>query len=431
VRTAVRWRIVALLVAASFVAYLLRTNMSVAGERMMRDLGLGKVQLGLVLAAFAWGYALFQFPGGVYGERLGGRRALTAMAVAWGGLTLLVGLLPAAAPSGVLLGTLMALRFLMGAAQAPLYPVTGGGVVYHWFPVAGWALPNALTNVGLTFGAAAAGPLIAWLVATTGWRQSFVLTSPLALLIAGVWWWYARDRPQEHPSVRAAELELIEAGKPAGLQPVDGGWRRALKDRNLLLIAASYFCSNYVFYFFFNWLYIYLVEVRGFTALEGGWYSAVPWVAGAAGAAAGGFISDSMARRLGLRLGYRLPCIAGLLGAAALLMAAGGAASPYVAVLLLSLCLACQQLTEGPFWAAAVAVSGRHASTGCGIMNTGGNVVGGVGALLVPLTAERLGWMPALATAAVCAVVGAALWIWIRADQRLDREAPAGAGGVV
>src|SRR3954452_10309019 len=90
----VRWHIVALLFVVSFVAYVLRTNMSVAGERMMADLGLTKVQLGWVLAAFAWGYAMFQIPGGIFGDRLGGRRALTLIVVAWGGLNLLVGLLP-------------------------------------------------------------------------------------------------------------------------------------------------------------------------------------------------------------------------------------------------------------------------------------------------------------------------------------------------
>ncbi len=419
--THVRWRIVALLVAASFVAYLLRTNMSVAGERMMADLGLTKVQLGLVLAAFAWGYALFQFPGGVYGERLGGRRALTAMAVAWGVLNLVVGVLPPAAPGVVLLGLLMALRFLMGAAQAPLYPVTGGGVVYHWFPFAGWALPNALTNVGLTFGAAAAGPLIAWLAHRFGWRQSFVLTAPLAFVIAGVWWWYVRDRPAQHSAVSPAELKLIDAGRPSDAgRSEPGAWRRALRNRNLQLIAASYFCSNYVFYFFFNWLYIYLVDVRGFAVLEGGWLSAVPWIVGAAGALVGGLLSDVLSRRYGLRPGYRIPCAGGLALTAILLFAGAGAADPYVALLFLALCLACQQLTEGPFWAAAIAVSGRHASTGCGIMNTGGNIVGGVGALLVPITAERLGWIPALGTASAFAIVGAALWFLIRADEPLD-----------
>jgi len=418
----VRWRIVALLVIASFVAYLLRTNMSVAGERVMSDLGLSGVQLGLVLAAFAWGYALFQFPGGVWGERLGARRALTWMAVAWGVLNLLVGVVPDDLAPTAVLAALVVLRFLMGAAQAALFPVTGGDVVYHWFPYASWALPNALMNVGLTFGAAAAGPLIAWLSGAAGWRESFLLTSPLAVLIGVAWWWYARDRPADHPAVSPAELRLIDADRPPGGSQVErGAWRLVLRDRNILLIAAAYFCSNYVFYFFFNWLYIYLVDVRRFTVLQGGWLSAVPWIVGAGGAAAGGFLSDHLARRHGLRLGYRIPGVLGLSGAAILLLAAAGAGNPYVAVVLLALCLAFQQLTEGPFWAATVAVSGKHASTGCGILNTGGNIVGGVGALLVPLTAERLGWIPALATASAFAVVGAALWLLIRPDEQLER----------
>ena len=54
-RSSTRWVVLALLFAASFVAYVLRTNMSIAGERMMTDLGLTQVQLGMVLAAFAWG----------------------------------------------------------------------------------------------------------------------------------------------------------------------------------------------------------------------------------------------------------------------------------------------------------------------------------------------------------------------------------------
>src|SRR4030095_4380028 len=126
--------------------------MSVAGEALMPDLGLSKLQLGMVLAAFAWGYAIFQFPGGVFGEliaarralrvvQFGGRRCLAMMVVAWGLLNALVGLLPGPsvlAPS-VLLALLVVLRFLMGAAQAPLYPVTGGGTICYWFPVSGWA----------------------------------------------------------------------------------------------------------------------------------------------------------------------------------------------------------------------------------------------------------------------------------------------------
>ena len=70
------WTILVLLFLASFVAYVLRTNMSVAGEALEADLGLSQVQLGMVLAAFAWGYGIFQFPGGIFGQAQGARRAL-------------------------------------------------------------------------------------------------------------------------------------------------------------------------------------------------------------------------------------------------------------------------------------------------------------------------------------------------------------------
>ena len=43
-----------------------------------------------------------------------------------------------------------------------------------------------------------------------------------------------------------------------------------LLQRDVLLLAASYFCMNYVFYMFAQWLFIYLVEARGFSLLESG-----------------------------------------------------------------------------------------------------------------------------------------------------------------
>src|SRR5689334_23375413 len=90
-RSGVRWIILALLFLASFIAYLLRTNMSIAGESISADLGLSRFQLGMVLAAFAWGYAIFQFPGGVFGDRIGGRKALAWMAIGWTLVNVLVG----------------------------------------------------------------------------------------------------------------------------------------------------------------------------------------------------------------------------------------------------------------------------------------------------------------------------------------------------
>ena len=420
-RTGVRWRILALIFAASFVAYLLRTNMSVAGERMMTDLGLTRIQLGAVLAAFAWGYAAGQFPAGVWGGRVGARRALAFAALGWGVLNLLVGLVPgrgSVSAAGIVV-LLIALRGLMGLAQAPLYPVTGGAMTCDWFPVAGWALPNSLGNAGLTLGAAATGPLIAWLMTSFGWRQSFVLTAPLALLLAAAWWQYTRDTPAQHRGVGAEELGLIERDRPPSFRepPARGVVRRILRDPQILLLTASYFCSNYVFYFFFNWLFIYLIENRGFQALEGGYYAAIPWIAGAVGAVLGGAACDRLSRTLGKRRSHRLVAIAGLLAAGALLIGAGFAGSPAAAVVCLSLCLAFQQMTDAVYWSAGIALSGRHAAAATGVMNTGGNAVGGFVALLVPLTVRAAGWPAALATGAAFAALGAALWIGIRPDR--------------
>jgi len=419
-----RWRILALLTLASFIAYVLRTNMSIAGERMMGELGLSQVQLGWVLAAFAWGYAIFQFPGGLLGEWLGGRKALTVIAVLWGILNLLVALVPGSALAGplVIIVALAGLRFLMGAAQAPVYPVMSGHTIARWFPATGWALPNGLTNTGLSLGAAATGPLIVLLIRSFGWRGSFVLTAPLAFVFAGAWWWYGRDEPSQHRGVRPAELELINAGRlEAGpASEVRGAWKLVLRNRDVLLITVSYFLSNYVFYFFFNWLYIYLVDVRKFAELKGGVLAAAPWVTAAVVATIGGWACDRISRQHGIRFGCRVVVMVGLTLSGGFIIAAAAAGSPYVAVVYLSLCLATQQFTDAAYWAAATSVGGRHSSAACGVMNTGGNAVGGVGALLVPLTARTLGWPAALATASLFAFVGAALWLWIRADRPIE-----------
>jgi ACS family glucarate transporter-like MFS transporter len=420
--TSVRWRILALLVSSGFVAYLLRGNMSVAGKGLMADVGLSQIQFGMILAAFAWGYAIFQFPGGLFGDRIGARRALTLMLLAWGVLSLLAGSVPSSSyvSARVALAGMIGLRFLMGVAQAPFYPVTGGGTTCNWFPVAGWALPSGLQNAGLTLGQAATGPIAAWLTVTLGWRASFLLTAPAAFVVAAAWWWYARDTPAEHRGVNAQELALIDDGRPPATRAVEKGiWKVLLRDRNIRILAVSYFCQNYIFYFFFNWLFFYLVDNRGFKVLEGGVYSAAPWLTGTVTAVLGGLVCDRLSRRIGIRRGSRWTAVTGLVVAAALIGAAGFVQSAALAVLLLSLCLGGQQFTDAAYWAATISVSGRHASAACGVLNTGGNVVGGVVALVVPLTVKAFGWGAALATASLVALAGALLWVWIRSDEPL------------
>ena len=100
--TRVRWLVLALICLMSFVCYVLKSTMSVAGVSMIRDLGLSELQLGAVLSAYAWGYGIFQMPGGVFGEAMGARRSMAWLTLAWGILTLATGLVPIIEPESAL-----------------------------------------------------------------------------------------------------------------------------------------------------------------------------------------------------------------------------------------------------------------------------------------------------------------------------------------
>jgi nitrate/nitrite transporter NarK len=91
--------------------------------------------------------------------------------------------------------------------------------------------------------------------------------------------------------------------------------------------------------------------------------------------------------------------------------------NPYLSVAFFCLSFGCQQLTEGSFWAATASIAGRHTSAASGLLNTGGNAVGGVGALLVPVLANQFGWVVAISSGCVFALIAALLWFVIKADE--------------
>jgi len=413
----VRWRVLAVLIVVSFVNYLLRNVLSVALPSIRAEFGFTTAELGWILGSFGLSYTLLQIPGGMFGQRYGARRALGLLTVAWGLLTWLTGFAPglmAASAAGAMVA-MVSVRLLLGATQAPIFPVTAG-TIEAWFPPGHWALPNALSSSGLSLGQAALGPIVTALIVAYGWREAFYILAPFGIAV-GIWWyWYARDLPVQHPAITPEEIAFIERGRAhQAATTAPGSWRRVLLERDVLIMAASYFCMNYVFFMFAQWLFTYLVESRGFSMLESGFLYALPFVTGAVLAVVGGVACDGLSQRLGPRTGCRVTAMSGLLLVAGFMWAGAYATDPYAAVVLLSLCFGFTQFTDASYWAACTYATGENTMSATGVLNFGGNLP----SLLAPvigLMIDRAGWLPTIASGSVFALVGAGLWLFVRLE---------------
>ena len=415
-------RIIALLTLFSFVSYLERTNISVAAAFMMPELGLTQIQMGQIFSSFLIGYTLFQIPAGILGDRFGPRVVLAVAGLVWAVTTALTGLLPGfviPTAAGVYV-SLWIVRFLLGAGEAATYPVAARAIA-NWIPPTDRAFANSVVIAGASLGSAVAGPLISWLMVAFGWRASFYVTALIALGIAAVWWQYASDYPPESGGDSGAARAVASNERPTAPRPQSGSWWPLLRNRDMLLLSASYFLASYVLYIFVFWLYLYLIDVRGFSLLRGGLFASLPWLVATVLTPAGGAIADWLSRRSGTGRGHRMTAAAGLALSGIFLYVGATAPGAYLAIAALSLSIGFETFTEGAFWSSATNIAGTHAGAAGGVLNTFGNLGGVVSTALMPVLIQRLGWTAALSSGTIAIVIAAFLWFMIRdEDQRVQ-----------
>jgi MFS transporter, ACS family, glucarate transporter len=417
----VRWRIFGLLFGFACIAYLQSKSVTVAAAGMMPALRLSQMQIGWMESAFLIGYAAFQLPGGVIGQLLGGQRTFVMISLVAFLATVLVPLAPYALSGTALFVTFIALQLLLGAAQGPIFPVSSG-IMEAWFPTKQWASIQGLQVMGLQLAAALTPPLIASLMSRLGWQQALLWPALPALGLIAVWTWYGRNSAAEHPSMTPEELAELDSSSVGASVPAIS-WRRLgrlLSDRSIALLTLSYTSMNYVFYLIGNWCFLYLIQERHFTILQGGWLAAAPPLAAALGAGIGGGVSDLLCARLGVRWGYRLVPLVSLPAAGALLLVAVYAPNPYDSVIALSLCFATLELNEGPYWAATMYVARSDTMSATGILNTGGNVGGVIGMPIVAYLSGHGDWTAAFAIGTGFALLATVAWLGIDTTRRIS-----------
>ena len=428
-RYRVRWLMVTYLFGFAFIAYMQRTSFSVAAAQMMPELGISQVQLGWLMTAYLVTYTAFQLPGGVFGQWLGARKALVITGIVGLVATLATPVAPLLFAGTALAAVLLCSRLVVGAAQAPLFPISTG-VIEAWFPVGQWGCPNGLQTAGLHLGSAVATPLIALMMEAYGWKRALVWTSLPALLLIGLWAWYGRNRPADHPAVSGAELAELGA---AGERPVALGINRrdllrVLGNRDVLLLAVSYTIMNYVFYLIGSWSFLYLVQERHLSVAQSGLLGSLPFIAAAIGSGLGGRLADGLAIRLGPRVGYRLVPVVVLPLSGLLLYAGVEASSAIWAVAALSLAYGLIEMTEGIYGAATTSVARQHSMAAWGVLGTGGNLGGIIGTPIVAWLSAQGSWRAAFLTGTVAAVVSGILWLWVDGGRALAPAANSGRG---
>lgn len=413
-RYRVRWIIFAYLFAFSFIAYLQRQSFSIAAVQIMPELGYSQITFGWLLTASLVTYTVFQLPGGVFGEWLGARKALVIISLVAFAAAVATPLAPLVLTGAALFTVLVLARLVLGMAQAPLFPMTTG-VIAAWFPVGQWGFPNGLLSTGYQLGSAAAAPLIAILMEAHGWKHAMLWTTLPALVVIALWAWYGRNSPAEHPRVSATELAEVSVNptQPAAAVVGRETLRRVLGNRSVLILTISYTLMNYSFYLLYTWCFIYLVQERHLSVLESGWLTTLPFISAGIGAAVGGKLSDSLAIRYGLRVGYRMVPLVALPVAGLLLFVGVNATNAYWAVTALSLAFASIEMTEGAFAAATISAEPENSMAAFGVVNTGGNLGGVIGTPLVAVLSAHGMWTAAFLTGTGLAILSGILWLWV------------------
>jgi ACS family glucarate transporter-like MFS transporter len=425
-RTYVRFVLSFLLFALSGVAFLDRTNISIAGLQISSEYGLGNQHLGWIFSAFLVGYAGFQIPAGWLAARFGPRRVLAFGVLWWGVVTELTALLPTNMSHAVMV--LIAIRFALGAGESVVYPAANQFVA-RWIPQQERGFINGLIFAGVGAGSGLTPPLLTWLITNHGWRAAFWFSAIIGIVAGIVWWFAARDTPEEHPRVSPLELQTILDGmEPLPLAAAAAeksnaphiSWRAIFHRRDLAALMVGYFTFGYIAWIFFSWFFLYMAQVRGFDLKASARYAMLPFLSMTVFCLVGGALSDRLTRNYGLRTGRCVLASAALFLTAGFLILGSQVHSASLAGFILAGGAGTLYLSQSSFFSVSVDIAGRSSGVFSSIVNMGGQIGGAVTASLTPWIAQHFGWTSSFGVAAALAVIGSICWLVVHPERPLE-----------
>src|SRR5229473_4887625 len=185
-----RWvRIIPVALIMYTIAFIDRTNISLALPRIGRDLHLDPQQAGTVAGIFFWGYLALQIPGGHLAKHWSAKKFISILLVVWACFAVLCGLART-------YHELLALRLLLGVAESGVHPATLI-LLSHWFSRAERARANAFWLLCLPGAVILSSPFSGWVLDHWNWRVMLVAEGLLPFLWLAIWLICVQDHPGE------------------------------------------------------------------------------------------------------------------------------------------------------------------------------------------------------------------------------------------
>jgi MFS family permease len=399
-----KWVTVSLLGAGLVIAYVDRTNLSVAlaSTDFRQYFRLTDEQRGLLNSAFFWSYTLLQIPAGLVVDRLGVRRPVAVALLFWCAVS-------AATSTAALLWQLLALRLLLGVGESVIFPA-GLSWIHRNVGEQRRGLAAGIFVSGTKWGPALGAPLSAWLVSHYGWRSMF-----RAIGLGGLIWllpWLLLVREGQHGE-KSPRNEL------RALSMAD-----MLRSRIIWGTLIGTFCYNYFLFFSITWLPAYFVERRNLSLNSMGIYTLFSFAGTAIVAILAGAAADWLIRRgADAASTRRWFTVAGLVGASTEVIGALSD-SNQIAVFFAIFSMAGLGLATANYWALTQTLV-PHAAAGriAGLQNTALNLAGIVAPVLTGWLKQVSGsYTPAMQTIWVVLMIGVGAYLGLVRENAAARK---------
>jgi ACS family tartrate transporter-like MFS transporter len=408
------WRLIPFMSLMYVVSFLDRVNISFAALRMNEELGFSPEVYGFASGVFFFGYFLFEVPSNLMLQKVGARLWMCRICVSWG----LLSMLTAFAREPI---TFCILRFLLGAAEAGLYP---GMVLYmtYWFPSSTRARFIALFLAGVPLSNVIGSPISSFLLGLSGhglsgWQWMIVLEGIPSLICGFAALWVLPDGPSKAKWLTADEKRIIAERLACEPKGALHGLRELVTDRRIWILMIPDFSIVFPLYAL-NFFLPQMVHGMGYSVGETGWIVALPYLLAMGAMVALGWSSDKSGNRAGH---VAVGAFAGVLG----LGVAMTAGTNWLVIA--GLCLA----TSGIYAALAVfwtlpasLLRGTAAAAGLALLNSFSNLGGFFGPTVMGWAKQQTGtYSPGLAIIAATLVLGGVSVIWI--GRRFFSKVPA------